>query len=337
MTVVPAEARRVAIVNISDEDYARLFNSRSPLDYAVLRRLVDAVARGGAKVIGVDIDTSDASFTHIMAEQRWPPIVWARAVVIGSEGEILELKPALGGQPLPPGHHAAPPVLPEDSDNVTRRYRRVVTVNGEDIPTFNWSLYSLFVPAEAAARGPLDESLYVRFAGDTAATHRLHIPASQLLEMSKDAGWASGDLVRDKIVIIGGTYLGQDRHQTPLGLMAGVDVVASATETELMGGGFKPPSNWLKFLLTLFDGVLLVVLFHRVGFKKAILYSLLLIPALALLCSLVAYRGLSGWLYFAPTLVIVLVHQVVEHVKDYRKAILNRSVEMVEGAAPPDK
>jgi hypothetical protein len=52
------------------------------LDPQQLYRLIDAIARSDPKVIGVDIDTSDPSFRDLKPDPRWPPVVWARNIIL---------------------------------------------------------------------------------------------------------------------------------------------------------------------------------------------------------------------------------------------------------------
>src|SRR5438067_13923948 len=75
VNVAPAKSD-VAIVNIIDEDYQRIFASQSPLNPEKLHNLIDDIASGGPKVVGVDIDTSDKQFQATpRIETSWPAII----------------------------------------------------------------------------------------------------------------------------------------------------------------------------------------------------------------------------------------------------------------------
>src|SRR5260370_12286928 len=71
------DPKTIVIVAITNDDYESLFKSTSPLDPSELRKLIDAIALGRPKVIGVDIDTSDARFKDLQLDKRVPPVVCA--------------------------------------------------------------------------------------------------------------------------------------------------------------------------------------------------------------------------------------------------------------------
>ena len=49
----------IAVVPVTDDDYKDLFDGKSPLQPAVVLQLIKACAVAGAKVIAVDLDTSE--------------------------------------------------------------------------------------------------------------------------------------------------------------------------------------------------------------------------------------------------------------------------------------
>ena len=51
----------VLVVYVTDDDYRRPFKGQSPLDVSDVSRVINAISKGGASIIGVDIDTSDRS------------------------------------------------------------------------------------------------------------------------------------------------------------------------------------------------------------------------------------------------------------------------------------
>src|SRR5215212_633643 len=55
----------VVIVRITDEDYREKFKSKSPLDPVELQNIINAIARGKPKVIGVAIDTAPTQFQNM--------------------------------------------------------------------------------------------------------------------------------------------------------------------------------------------------------------------------------------------------------------------------------
>jgi CHASE2 domain-containing sensor protein len=136
--------------------------------------------------------------------------------------------------------------------------------------------------------------------------------AAKLHELSQT--WSSGaSPIKDRIVLLGGSYLGQDLHQTPLGQMNGVEVLANVIETELNGGGARAPGRFASYLLEVFEAFGLILIFHFFPLRKALLWSCALIPALALICSWVAYRAWTHIGHFIVVLVGLLLFELYEH------------------------
>src|SRR5436305_12635912 len=97
----PPSFSAVALVRITDSDYRSLFKEKSPLDPSKLQEVISAIARGGARVIGVDIDTSATQFREIKPESWWPPVIWARSGVFSNINKRFRLDDVLG-VPTPP-------------------------------------------------------------------------------------------------------------------------------------------------------------------------------------------------------------------------------------------
>ena len=106
---------------------------------------------------------------------------------------------------------------------------------------------------------------------------------------------------------------------TPVGLMAGVQLMAQAIETELTGGGIRPINEIQAILLDLLSGALLVYFSYRYPTQlgKSLLLSLIALVILPPLFSYLAFSTLGRWFNFAPMLVGVLMHELYEHGKEY--------------------
>jgi CHASE2 domain-containing sensor protein len=158
------------------------------------------------------------------------------------------------------------------------------------------------------------------------------LSASQILVVASDPTWSRNDKIRDKIVLIGVSYLGQDRHETPLGEKHGVHNMAAAIETELNGGGVKQPSEFTFLPLWILQSLGLIILFQYVplhrAFWKNLGWSLALVAGSSVLCSLIAVLlapgpKLDSWLvylaYFLPVGLLVFIEQLREMLNDWRK------------------
>lgn len=312
----------VAIVNINDEDYRDLFESTSPLDPARLQRLIAHIAKGEPSVIGVDIDTSSARFATQFKLENWSPrIVWERELRNVPENvsghESLEPLPILGGQKYldPARNSTGLPLLIDDAeDKVTRRYRRVIETQDGMLPSFPWAITEAYLqdrPVDSAQLQASSDDLLIRYSGSREGSHRLKLSATKLEELSKN--WPTASPIRGKIVLLGGSYLGQDRHDTPIGQLTGLEVMANVTETELSGGGYKAPGRATLFLLELFEAFVLILLFHILRLRWALVWSLVLIPLMAVVCSTFAYGDKHHFIQFALVLLGLLVFELYEH------------------------
>jgi hypothetical protein len=308
----------VAVVRITDAVYEGHFGGRSPLDPAKLQAVIEAIARGGPRLIAVALDTSAPAFREMPpppAPPLGPPVVWARNGVYSNVRQRFRLSGVLGGrEPTPP---AGAILFMKDDDGVIRRYTRLCrTYEGADeklVPTFPWEVVKQLSDGRAKGLEESDEELIVDFVG----SDRVNMPADEIMRQSHDEGYRTAGVLKNKIVILGGDYAAQDEHDTPAGWALGVEVLAQMVETELKGGGTRPANAVVILILELLDGFIVLVLFRILGLGRALLVCAVTLPLLALLCSLIAFWSLAHWAYFVPILLLVFLHQVYERGKDY--------------------
>lgn len=379
----PREESQVAVVQITDSDYQTIFGAKSPLDPVQVHRLLAAVAEERPSVIGVDLDTSDASFADFQIPADWPTVVWGRVALARGGGKLQPLGVLGGRRPQPCSGIVA---MQLDRDGVLRHYRRafpgqalcdpqacrpadgtappegrrLCETDACPLPSFAWAVLQAhsaaggeFTPERfGALKASADEGdeLAVSFAAerrpepagadcapaaaegageDYQLSRRLQLTASEVLANEAEAGRARGEGEREeyrplkgKIVLVGGTYssYARDEHRTPLGMMAGVEVIAQVLETELEGGGLPPP-NWLIVVaLLLFDNLLLVLIFKGFGHSpvRTLAVSVAAVLLVALFCSAAAFRTPRFWVYFVPVLFVALILELYDHAKDYR-------------------
>ncbi|PYS68635.1 MAG: hypothetical protein DMF69_19590 [Acidobacteria bacterium] len=316
----------VAIVEISDDDYRQLFDAIRPLDPTKLRSLISAIALCRPKLIAIDIDTSSDKYKALTIDRRWPPIVWERESkeTPGNVDEVIEPLSVLGEQDALFDSNSGFPFLIEDSeDKVTRRYRRSVNTTNGILPTFT-SVIIARAGNEKTRSFQLSapDEFFIRYSADRDGSRRTVMNASQVVELAKAGHVASDNVLRDKIVLVGGTYLGEDRHETPLGVLNGVEILGQVVETELQGGGDRSPTRLTTSVLEIFEAILVVILFQlfrRYSFITAVLINAGVVLLVALVCSLTTFRSVFHLTYFLPILVIVLLF---EFVFEYRSHIV---------------
>jgi CHASE2 domain-containing sensor protein len=327
----PAENSDVVVVRITDDDYQKLFSGKSPLDLSALRTILQAIASGRPKVIGVDLDTSSKDFRSLIVPPDWPPIVWARDATYSKVNQKYVLSNALGGyNPCP---QSGLVTLKLDPDGAVRRYTRWYSTDAGDYPSFPVAILRQIRNEKCGDPAPLadlDADRFIDFASAAKFSQLVSPPASQIVEMSGQESWANSDILKDKIVILGGDYSVQDEHDTPVGWMLGAEILASIIETEQKGGGRRPISRPMILLIAIFDGIVLLLLIHLWGLFRTLLLSILLIPALAVVFSLIFFSSVIYVGYFIPILIAVLVQQAYEKGKEYNKTLREHAAGKLE-------
>jgi len=335
----PPKDRKVAIVEIDDEDYVELFDSTSPLNPEQLQKLIGEIAKGDPVVIGIDIDTSGSQFATRFKLQNWSPyIVWERELreVPEEVTSIANLQPLdiLGGQKnIDPAKNSSglPLLIDDPDDKVTRRYRRSIPTSIGMLPSFPFAIVEAYLQNDPGTLAKLENSprdLLIRYSGDREGLYRLHFQARKIAALSER--WPDASPIKGKIVLLGGSYLGQDKHDTPIGQLTGMEIMANVIETELAGGGYKPPSRSVLFFLELFEAFILILLFHVLRFRFALVWSILLIPVVAIFCSKLAYGDTGHFAQFAFILLGLIVFELYEH---FRRTAVPKVYHDITGAS----
>lgn len=329
----PDVESQVVIVDINQDDFEHVFQGQTrPLNPDALRKLIDAVAKGRPCVIGVDIDTHFTQFKDFKVADEWPHVVWSREVAELPADVTQKPVPldVLGGQDPALNERSGIPLLIDDAGtSTTRRYARMIETTAGRQPSFAWAVYrerqrSSCGGVKLPALEETTDPLLIRYSRGVEGVGRTKLTASKVISFAEDVNWPNNELVKDKIVLIGGSYLGEDRHDTPIGRLNGDEVTANVIESELRGGGIKPPNYLTVGLLLLFDGFLLIALFQVLPLRKALLLSIPVIVFLSLACSFLTYRSFSRWAFFAPVMIGVTLAELLDMVKDIYKGLIGR-------------
>jgi hypothetical protein len=134
--------------------------------------------------------------------------------------------------------------------------------------------------------------------------------AQSYLDSSQDAN--AGGALRDKIVLIGGSYTdGGDIHATPLDDMPGGLVVLNAIHSLLQHGEIKPLSYWENFGWTVLSLVIVGFLFVLIGesFWWYVVTGTITIVSIPLS---VFFLGEGIWINFAFPLLAIHIHQIAQ-------------------------
>ncbi len=224
----PIMADNVAIVTITREEYAShdLFDGSSPLKADKLMGLVNDIKTLGAKFVAVDIDTSDKTFAEYSKRPEYKKRyldgtdIWARGVEL--DGDNLKVSSFLGPDHPEESPYAGIAGFERDPDFAVRKLQGCVPLEGRLRQTFHRAVFLAFKPDRNICVDQAIPEVRYRFPTITAGEVETAIKSRPF-----------GDLLKNKIVVLGGTYSIQDYHPGPTGSMIpGVELVASAIEAQ---------------------------------------------------------------------------------------------------------
>ncbi len=277
------------------------------------------------------------------------PVVWAQ--VPGGPDEPVTLTRVLGGR-LQDKEYTGLPKFPMDSDGMLRRYEQNFTVRGElpgcgadsgktavdrsrqndeSASADKLATMHSFAGAVIARACPLlkekcpaesekhEEPVIFNFYGD-----RYRFPIIQAHEFIGQVAQEHANdehliktrqcLLANKIVLIGGNFsAARDVYPTPLGRMAGVELIALAIESEF-SGGIRETQEVLELLADFLVGSLIVLIYFYYERRPrfALLCSLLGVPIVSIIFSWAIFSTTAYWFNFIPIIIGMVMHQMLE-------------------------
>ena len=145
-------------------------------------------------------------------------------------------------------------------------------------------------------------------------SHEFIGPSADALAADQNIRRHRADLLKDKIVLIGGNFsAARDVYLTPLGEMAGVELIALAIESDF-GGGIRETQKWLEKFADLLVGSLIVFVYfyYRRRPRFALVLSLVGVPLVATAFSLLLFHTAAYWFNFMPIIIGMVLHQMLE-------------------------
>lgn len=304
---------RIYLVEITDEDYAKCFRSRSPLDPAALARLIRNVRSvAGNGLIGVDIDTSDPTFAAdwFDADSR---TFWA-AVPVRPPGSPKDKLSVLGKVlDAPPSEvRIGVPFFPLEPDHAVRKYQRFYKEVEPEVPSLAWAICTASMKYPPKGK----DDMIFNFRGDR--TRFPIIQSSEFLQPSFPKG-ADFSALSGKIILIGGAYAAaRDDYATAVGKLQGVELIANAIDNDLDDVGFLEFSEGKALAIDLVLSAIIVLAFYFIGsLWVATLLSLSLTLLLTFGLSALAFRSATYWISFVPIVIGILIHQLISHGERY--------------------
>jgi CHASE2 domain-containing sensor protein len=237
-------------------------------------------------------------------------------------------------------------IMPSDADHVLRRYLRTVELsrgNGPSqeskalegasdvrrVDSLPWAIvkeycdYCLHSPGNTRTIEPeraqaiLDESneshgeSHGRVFNFSYNPRRFRqIDFSDFVRQQRAGQWpATGSPLDGRIVLLGGEYAAaRDVHFTPVGERFGLELVAEAVDGEIEGRFASHFAKPIEILLDLTAGIALVWMHWWLRRGWAIYATAVLIFAVSVVCSIIAFRSAAYWFNFTAVLVGVWIH-----------------------------
>lgn len=304
----------IALVAITDQNYAEMFKATSPLNQAAVESILAAAAAAGPKLIVVDLDTSHWT----QPKTSYPaPVLWAQDVWEVERGaqRCLAVGKALGGD-AGAVQHGLPAFRPAQDGIVRDFLREVKDECGFRAPSLVTRAVELAAWSPDAHEAANEER--INFLGQRYSFPTLSAHAVLRLAESKD--WLAANELKGKLVILGGTFrAARDKYRTPVGYLDGMEVLAHAIESAR-----RPIAELGKFTFALIDlliGMALVYLTWRVSHWVSLPVMFLGIPAVAVLASFAVFHTSGYFASFVPVVAGVFVHELLEHVLHHRHLV----------------
>ena len=229
----------------------------------------------------MDIDTSHEAFAQFPKIDEKSRIIWARGATADPDhpGQWI-LDKVLGGNEDAQATSGLAFLIDDPDDGKTRSYQLAFEVApGQQVPSFLSLLAKTYLQSKQLpyreSNPTMPRAIEFRDLRD-----RVSLPVSLVLADAPD-GVPWRRYVNDRIVLLGGSWDYADRHQTPLGEMAGVQIVASALETVLNGGG-RPrlATIWVLLFSAIvyaLSGLVIEAISEKTTMPRALVYVLLLV------------------------------------------------------------
>lgn len=348
-------SRDVALIDIDDHDYRdeNTFKGSSPLKQEEVKKLIALIAKAGASVIVVDIDTADWKKDDLpriwlrreITSGQLPIVVWARTTHEVKGGPLL-----LNGYA---GRDVTEPIRADDetvcwgvpkvmeSGGFVRAYPRHISLGTTSVPSLAVATATVFDdphPHDDETGSPNCSFLSRKFEGgvstailQTGSRRFTRYHAADLKAFMDgpqgDTGARPGKTpLSGKVVVLGGSFPeARDSYWTPVGNRDGIELLATAIDTERHTPMSLETSRVLFYVIDIVVGLLILLVGRLLPRTGSLLFVVGAIPVAAFLGSLLAFWS-SYYASFMPVLVGVFLHKLFD---DWWEAFKSREKGMV--------
>ncbi len=336
-------SRQIALIDIDDSEYQNksTFEGHSPLKPDEVKKLIALIARGGAGVIVVDIDTTDwreqdlpSGWLRSAAPDRALPIViWARTTHPLDGGPLLLSNVAGRDDTTIPTDDQTlcwgiPKVL--ESGGLLRAYPRYITLGTTSVPSLAAAAAAAFHDPRPhyEKTGSINCNILSRNFedGPSAAVLRTgnrrfarYHPA-ELREFMASPAVDKVTPLSGKVVVLGGSFAAaRDSYWTAVGPRDGIEILATAIDSELHKPMPLEASVVLFYVIDVLVGLLILLISRLLPKSWSLLFVVLAVPASAFAGSLLAFW--SGYFAsFMPVLAGVFFHKLFDDWWEARKS-----------------
>ncbi len=148
------------------------------------------------------------------------------------------------------------------------------------------------------------------------------VSLKRLLEEYRSNKVERETIFKDKVVIVGGTFDKNDFYMTPVGRMAGMEIVANVTQSIISGSLITPTSFWKAFIMQVVLGIAVASIFIFFSRFWATLICFFALFPVVVIASLWSFSSSHYWFDFIPTIAGVMIYgqirikeQVIKKVK----------------------
>jgi CHASE2 domain len=325
------------VIEITKAEYKKEFKETSPLEPLTLQAIINNLLLFKPAVLAIDLDTSHPLFASYPPPSDSTALIWGRP---GSQSGNSVDPEAIWGQPTIEPARSGITLYSRDLDGRYRVFVRSVPSGSRRLDTLHWATVKAYCDAAREIQ-PVNgrpqicslieqqpnislQPLRPLFRDYRARPYTLSDVFSSLpIAKSQFPPPPENNMLRDRVVVLGGAYEEHDRHLTPIGPLYGVEIIGELVEAELRGDQVREFPEWARYSFKAIIGLLILGVYVLWGHRplRALLLSVGLLGALVLTASLAVFYFGSFWIDAGAFCVALVIEHTIESAKDAHERI----------------